>query len=120
MLTTVVEEIPQSVGQAQAPARRRLIAFAKLAVTALAIGYVVLTVDLAAAWRRTAQQDLWLAALAAALIGLMIALGAIRWHAILRQLGARVRFSDALRLFVIGAFFTVYLWGAVAGDALRG
>jgi uncharacterized protein (TIRG00374 family) len=118
MLTTVVEEVPQSVGQA--PGRRRLIALAKVAVTALAIGYVAWTVDLAAAWRRTLQQDLWLAALAAALILLMIALGAIRWHAILRQLGARVRFPDALRLFAIGAFFNVYLWGAVAGDALRG
>jgi len=120
MLTTVVEESPESIGQAQPAARRRLVAFAKVGFTALAIGYVAWTVDLAAAWQRTMRQDLGLAALAAALILLMITLGAMRWHASLRQLGARVRFPDALRLFAIGAFFNVYLWGAVAGDALRG
>jgi uncharacterized protein (TIRG00374 family) len=122
MLTTVTEDSHEiSIGAAQAGARRRfLIAFAKIAFTAIAIGWVVLTVDLAAAWQRTLQQDFWLAALAGGLILVQIALGAARWHAILRQLGARVAFSDSLRLFAIGAFFNVYLWGAVAGDALRG
>ena len=118
MLTTVVEE--SSIGPAAARRRAGLFTLAKVAFTALALAFVAYTVDLSAAWRRTMQQDLWLAALAAGLILLMITLGAIRWHAILRQLGARVRFPDALRLFAIGAFFNVYLWGAVAGDALRG
>ena len=120
MLTTVVEESPEAIGQAQPAVRRRLIALAKIGFTALAIGYVAWTVDLAAAWRRTMQQDLWLVALAAGLMLLQIALGAARWHVILRQLGARVVFTDSLRLFAAGVFFNVYLWGGIAGDALRG
>jgi glycosyltransferase 2 family protein len=122
MLTTVTEDSHEiSIGPAQAAARRRFfIACAKIAFTALAIGWVALTVDLSAAWQRMQQQVFWIAALAAGLILLQIALGALRWHLILRQLGARVAFPDSARLFYIGAFFNVYLWGAVAGDALRG
>jgi uncharacterized membrane protein YbhN (UPF0104 family) len=119
MLTVTEDSHEIAIGPAQAR-WRFLIACAKIGFTALAIGWVVLTVDLAAAWRRTLQQDLWLAALAGGLILVQIALGASRWHVILRQLGARVAFADSLRLFAIGAFFNVYLWGAVAGDALRG
>jgi hypothetical protein len=123
MLTTVTEDSHQiSIGPATAAARRRtsLITLAKVAVTALAIAFVACTVDLSAAWKRTLQQDFWLAVLAAGLVLAQIALGAARWQAILRQLGARLGFSNTLRLFAIGAFFNVYLWGAVAGDALRG
>jgi glycosyltransferase 2 family protein len=124
MLTTVIDGTndPMPAGATQPAARRfsRPFAFTKIGLSALAFGIVASTVDLSDAWQRTAQQNMWLAAGAAGLILVQIAVGGVRWHIILVQLGARLALSDSIRLCYIAAFFNVCLWGAVAGDIVRG
>jgi uncharacterized membrane protein YbhN (UPF0104 family) len=124
MPTTVIDgtKDPVPAGEAQTAVRRssRLLTLAKVGLSALAFGIVAFTVDLSDAWQRMAQQNLWLATAAAGLILAQIALGAVRWHVILTQLGVRPALSDSLRLYYIAVFFNACLWGAVAGDVVRG
>jgi uncharacterized protein (TIRG00374 family) len=92
----------------------------KLGLSALAIGLVLKTVDLSAAWERMASQDFRFLLAAAGTVSLQICAGGLRWHVILRRLQAPVKVLRSLQLFYIAAFFNIYLWGAVGGDVVRG
>jgi len=48
-----------------------------------------------------------------------ICVGAARWRCVLRGLGVRISWSDALRLCWSGQFFNTFVPSGVAGDALR-
>jgi glycosyltransferase 2 family protein len=62
-------------------------------------------------------------AVVAALIGMHISLGAVRWQLITRTLAAaEARFlsvAEALRLYYISTFFSVFLVGTVGSDVVR-
>jgi uncharacterized membrane protein YbhN (UPF0104 family) len=96
-----------------------LLMILKIAVSALAVGIVVSTVDLSSAWRRAATQNLWLVPVAGGITVLQIAIGSLRWHLVLRRLGVQVELQESLRLFYIAAFFNACLWGALSGDVMR-
>jgi uncharacterized membrane protein YbhN (UPF0104 family) len=92
----------------------------KVGLSALAIGLVLRTVDLSAAWERIAVQDFRYLMAAVGALMLQIWVGGLRWHVILRRLGAPAKILTSLKLFYIAVFFNTCLWGAVGGDVVRG
>jgi len=90
----------------------------KLAVSVLAVTAIVMTVDVSAALRRMSGQDPRLLVAAALVMIVQIGIGGLRWHVILRKLGAPAKVTESLRLFYIGVFFNTWLWGS-GGDVLR-
>ncbi len=110
------------LNQEQASARQSssTLTLLKFGLSALAIGVIVFTVDLAAAWQRMVNQNPWLVVMAAGVMVVQIGLGGLRWHVILRRLGVSAAVPDSLRLFYIAVFFNATLWGGVvAGDVVR-
>src|SRR5262245_21128288 len=112
--------------EAAAPAepvrRTRALVFTlvKITLSVLALCFLALTVDLAAAWRHMAGQSPWLVAAALIALSAQVVLAALRWHVILASLGARASVPESLRVFYVAAFFSNWLWGgAVAGDSVR-
>jgi glycosyltransferase 2 family protein len=108
---------------AAAPARRsraRLFTFVKLTLSALALCFLALKVDLAAVWQHMASQSIWLVAAALIALSAQIVLGALRWRTILESLGACAPLPELMRVFYVAAFFSNWMWGgAVAGDGVR-
>jgi len=96
-----------------------LITIAKVGLSVAVIIMVARNVDLAAAWRRFASQNFWYPITAVAILILQVGIGGLRWHLILRGLGAAVSTRRSLRLYYISAFFNTWMWGAVGGDVLR-
>ncbi len=91
----------------------------KFALSVLALCFIFFWVDPRSAWKDfVGQKPIFLVA-AIAIFTIQIGLGAIRWHAILIQLGVRISAVRSLKLFYISAFFNSYLWGGIGGDALR-
>jgi uncharacterized membrane protein YbhN (UPF0104 family) len=99
--------------------RAWLLTILKVALSSLAVGIVVSTVDLSSAWRRAATQNFWLVLAAAGITVLQIVIGGLRWHLVLRRLGVQAELRESLRLFYIAAFFNACLWGAISGDIVR-
>src|SRR5437016_2406901 len=99
-------------GQVQPPTLRSswLLTLLKAGLSALVIAVLAYTVDLSAAWKQLATQNLWPAVAAAGFILVQILLGGLRWHIILSRLGARASVVDSLRLFYIAVFFNMCLW----------
>jgi uncharacterized protein (TIRG00374 family) len=91
----------------------------KVVVSVLAIGVVLRNVDLGDAWQRMANQDLRLLLAAVGILVVQICIAGLRWHMILKGLGAPAAVIDSLRLYYISAFFSACLWGAVSGDVVR-
>ncbi len=58
-------------------------------------------------------------AVAAILVTLQAFVASIRWHLILRYLGAAIAFTRSMQVYWIGMFATTLLPGGVAGDGLR-
>ena len=99
------------LNQEQASARQSssTLTLLKFGLSALAIGVIVFTVDLAAAWQRMVNQNPWLVVMAAGVMVVQIGLGGLRWHVILRRLGVSAAVPDSLRLFYIAVFFNATL-----------
>ncbi len=111
---------PAAVAEPARHSRARLFTFVKLTLSALALGFLALKVDLAAAWQHMASQSLWLVAAALIALSAQIVLGALRWRTILESLGARAALPELMRVFYVAAFFSNWMWGgAVAGDGVR-
>jgi glycosyltransferase 2 family protein len=98
----------------------RLILPLKIGLTLGALALVLRSVDLAAAWKFAREQNPWLILAAAALIAVQIVLGAIRWHLILKRLGAVIEAARSIMIFYIAVFFSACLWASVGGDLVRG
>jgi glycosyltransferase 2 family protein len=121
-----MNDVPPSLAAESTPAetnrrsRALLLTLVKIALSALALCFLALTVDLAAAWQHMASQSPWLVAAAVIALLAQVVLAALRWHTILASLGARTSVPESLRVFYVAAFFTNWLWGgAVAGDSVR-
>jgi glycosyltransferase 2 family protein len=111
---------PAVVAQPAHRSRARLFTFVKITLSALALCFLALKVDLAAVWRHMAGQSLWLVAAALIALSAQIVLGALRWRTILESLGARAPLPELMRVFYVAAFFSNWMWGgAVAGDGVR-
>ena len=111
-------------GASRPQARKRkgitLFTMAKVGITLLIFGFVVYSVDLSAAWKRAANLDLPVVALAGAfLLSSKVGLGGTRWLIILRCLGARPSLWETLRLFYVSAFFNTWVPGGISGDVMR-
>jgi len=116
MATGPAERQPEQ----QSGVRSRLFMIVKVILSALAIGFVAVTVDLGAAWQRMANQSPWLVAAAVTALSAQVVLGGLRWRTILLSLGAGASVPDSLRVFYVSAFFSNWLWGgAIAGDSMR-
>ena len=125
-----MNDVPPSLAAESTPAaaaaetkrrsRALVLTLVKIALSALALCFLALTVDLAAAWQHMASQSPWLVAAAVIALLAQVVLAALRWHTILASLGARTSVPESLRVFYVAAFFTNWLWGgAVAGDSVR-
>lgn len=102
------------------PSRARLFTIVKIVLSALALCFLALKVDLAAVWQHMTSQSPWLVAGAVLALSAQVILGALRWRTILESLGARAPLVETLRVFYVAAFFSNWLWGgAVAGDGVR-
>ncbi|WP_421999502.1 lysylphosphatidylglycerol synthase transmembrane domain-containing protein [Reyranella sp.] len=109
-------------GATRTTQRRRgagLVTIAKVAVTLLILGYIGSTVDLSAAVRRVATQNLPLVALAGFILVVQVGLGGTRWFIILRSLGARPPLLETLKLFYVSIFFNAWVPGGIGGDVMR-
>jgi uncharacterized protein (TIRG00374 family) len=92
---------------------------AKLAVTGVVLAFVVWKLG----WRDIvdticAANPLWLAA-ALAVFYVSCGLGAVQWQILLRNRGIRIPFAQAYKLYFVGMFFNNFIFGLVAGDAVR-
>ena len=92
----------------------------KIALTLGALGTVFYTVDLSAAWKLARGQNFWLVLAAAAFMILQTGCGAVRWHLILRRLGATIAAFNSVRIFYISVFFSICMWASIGGDLVRG
>ena len=118
---TISGEIPaQYARPGLAPTHRRILLwFVKIALSAGAIIFVAYAVDLSSAWGRVKTQNAsWLAAAGLILLG-QVCFAGLRWHLILRRLGAPLRFRISFRFYYIAVFFNTCFWGALGGDVLR-
>lgn len=63
--------------------------------------------------------DLWWFIPATAAMGLVFGLQSLRWHLLLRAIDIRLGYSRTARLYMIGAFFNLFLFGATGGDVVK-
>jgi uncharacterized membrane protein YbhN (UPF0104 family) len=92
----------------------------KIGLTLAALGLILYSVDLPAAWRFAREQDARLLVAAAALMFGQIAFGGGRWFLILRRLQSAIAFSQCMKIYYISVFFSACLWASVGGDLVRG
>ena len=60
-----------------------------------------------------------LLAVAAAIPGVTIGVGVVRWSLLLRVQGIRLRYRELGRLTMIGVFFAMAPWGVAGGDVVK-
>jgi uncharacterized membrane protein YbhN (UPF0104 family) len=92
---------------------------ARIALSALLLGWVLATAGLDPLARAARGADLRLYALALGLAFVGILVRAARWHALLRAVGARVSYRRAAYLYFVGAFFNAFLPTGFGGDVVR-
>jgi len=97
----------------------RWLTFAKIAVAAAVLGYLVQRGTLS--FEPIARLADWPGAAAATilLIFLTLPVGAWRWHLLLCSQGIRLKWSSVYHINAIGNFSGMFLPGAAGGDALR-
>ena len=70
-------------------------------------------------WQTLQAMDLKFLALSILLMGILLLLGVLRWHIILKVHGLRVPLSRAAEISLIAHFFNSFLLGSVGGDLLK-
>lgn len=108
--------------QGSAPAARTvgyLLLAAKVALSAALIVYVFGKIDVAEARLQIRRIPPLTVLATAGLLFLQSSVAAFRLRQVLKVLGARCRFSQALDVVFIGAFFSQTLISFVGGDAMR-
>lgn len=99
--------------------RQTLILLAKTAISAALIAFLVHRVSFAPLLERLERIDpLWLAAALAVFLGQLLLTG-WRYALICRAIGAVLPTREAVRLVLIGQFFSQTLPSAIGGDAVR-
>ena len=91
----------------------------KLAVSGALIWFLFSNVDLGAVKARLADIAPAMVMLAAFVLVVQVIICARRWQAVLDAIRSPLPFLTALRIFLIGAFFSQTLPSSVGGDAVR-
>lgn len=90
-----------------------------MALSLSLMAVVALQLDLAAAARQLSRCNVGWLALAVAALLLAFAVGAERWHRLLRAADVTCTLAATFRIYVIGAFATNFLPTGFGGDAVR-
>ncbi len=91
----------------------------KIAVTVLVIGYIIRKLGWSRIAETVAKADFgWLGA---ALVVFLIsgALGVVQWRILLKNKGVSLPYGRAFVLYFVGMFFNNFMFGMVAGDAVK-
>lgn len=101
--------------------KKKLVYFAKFAVTAFLLYYLFKTRDikLADTWAYIRSSDLLLVSAALALLVVGQYLCTIRWSAILEHLGIRIARGRLFSFYLIGMFFSNFFPSIVGGDFVK-
>ncbi len=100
--------------------KKQLAQALKFGVSGVLIWYLLsYKVDLDAAKARLIEVELDMVFLAAALLLVQAAICVMRWGAVLEAIREPLGFIKALKLFLIGSFFSQALPSSVGGDAVR-
>lgn len=99
--------------------QQRLINFARVALTLGLLWFLLTSADLQAVWNLFRAVDVRLYALCSAISTLGMGLRALRWHTMLKAVGAHVSFKRTLYLCYVGAFFNTFLPSGLGGDVVR-
>ncbi|HWI13389.1 MAG TPA: lysylphosphatidylglycerol synthase transmembrane domain-containing protein [Burkholderiales bacterium] len=91
----------------------------RLLVTAALVAFLVGKVDIGDVLTRLRRVDLRYAGAAAALLLLQLVLSGARWQLVARLLAVPLALQPAIRLALIGQFFSQALPSAIGGDAVR-
>lgn len=91
----------------------------KISVSGALIWYLLKDIDVDAAQARLQEADPLLLLLAIGVFYFQLLIGALRWQAVNRAIGAVMSFGAAVRIFFIGMFFNQALPGGTGGDAVR-
>ncbi|UCG39198.1 MAG: flippase-like domain-containing protein, partial [bacterium] len=94
---------------AGSPARKRILFWAKVAVSALVLFLVLRSADLSRTFGfiASSRKGLWLTALA--LLLLSQAVSTFRWHTLLQPLDFNLPWPRVFRIYFVGMFFSLFL-----------
>lgn len=91
----------------------------KIAVTTMLLWYLFVNIDLGSVVSQLrSMHSLWVAAAIAILMAQLLLTG-VRWHLVGKLVAAEMALPQALRLMLIGQFFSQLLPSSVGGDAVR-
>lgn len=100
--------------------RKQTFAFAaKILVSAGLIWLIASKVDLGAAKDRLFQVSMPMLIAGILFFAIQLLIGGVRWKVVTDAIGVRFPLAEAIRLFVIGAFFNQALPSSIGGDAVR-
>ena len=117
---------PQAAAANDPPARRwwwrRWGWLLRWAGTGLGVAYLIVVVQFDRLLGALAQTSIGTVLIALALISGSLAVGAVRWRALMAAYGATAPppLATAVRLYFVAVFYNTYLPGGVAGDVVRG
>ncbi|MCG8369658.1 MAG: flippase-like domain-containing protein [Proteobacteria bacterium] len=99
--------------------KKRLILFAKIAVSVSLLLYLLSIVDLGATVQRLRETKLAYCVAAFFISMLMIFLSSLKWKIILAADGVRSRYPMLLQSYYIGNFISLFLPSGIGGDVYR-
>jgi len=91
----------------------------KFLLSAVLIGVLLRTVDLAAMGRHLADVSLGPIVLVLLIFAVLVVSNAVRWAVVMKAIDATLPFAKVLEILYIGTFFNQTLPSAVGGDAVR-
>ena len=99
--------------------KRWILVSLKIVVSATLLGYLFSKVDFEQVRVSLEKVSYWYLFLAAAVLFLQAAAGAVRWSMVIKIISSRVRLRVALQIMFIGLFFNQTLPSSIGGDAMR-
>ncbi len=91
----------------------------KFLVSGFLIWFLISKIDLGEAKDRLAGVDVSMLAAAMIVLLFQVCVGGLRWHAVMKAIGAPISVFKSIQLFYIGSFFSQFLPSSVGGDAVR-
>jgi glycosyltransferase 2 family protein len=98
---------------------RALFAVAKVTISVALLWFVLRNIDYSETLTNVHKAHAGFLALAFLLLAVQPVLGAMRWYAIMRCLGAAISFRQSIRLTYVSALLNQVLPGGIGGDATR-
>ena len=98
---------------------KSVLLFAKIAVSLVLLGYLLLTTDLTALLQRVRSGDLLLLAAAVGLYLAMLGVATWRWRLLLRAQGFEAPLRPLSASYLVASFFNNFLPSNIGGDVIR-